>query len=455
MLVNRIAKRATARVEDSKESYISIYEVIEKITTEVVQSNRDLVGDITLGKVPEEALEVVIIKIINKFNFKVLKKSREELVGEVLDHVFRYGLVQKILDIKECNGVFINGPDNVWAKIGKKMKKVPVSFGSNENITSFIYTIKAKLRGEINENTPLTTFEDHQNKLRIVCCISPMAHISPTVVFRKHGKEGFSLEDLVNMGMMTKELAKDIKRFNDIGANIIVCGKGGTGKTTLIRALLESVDEKERILAMEEQPEWFLKHPNAIQLKVKRSENGKTVNIEDIAEKGLTMTIDRYAYGELKSGESMAYFYGAFSGNVSITSLHAGSARQAIRKAMIMMKMSGTTIDSHTLLDMLYESTNIIIFLDSFVVTEVVEIVKNDKGIFYNDLWKFNIGKREATFIEGEHERVGYIQSEQMIQKLSHKCLLREEEKIGADIPDRSNIVYISRNVSDSDQCRH
>jgi len=454
LIINRIDKRANHRVEVETDTYLSIYEVIEKVTTEVVQTNRDLVGDITLGKIPESALEAVIIKIINKYNFQILNKNRDELVKEVLDHIFRYGLVQKILDIPECSGVFINGPDNVWAKIGKKMKKMPVSFGSVQNLTSFIYTIKAKLRGEINENVPLTRFHDEENKLRIVCAISPMAHMSPMIVFRKHNKENFALDDLVKLGMMTEELLDDLKRFNEAGANIIVCGKGGAGKTTLIRALLDDLEDNERTLAMEEDPEWFLKHPNAIQLKVKRSESGRTFDISDISAEGLTMTMDRYAYGELKAGESMSYFYGAFSGNVSITSLHAASARKAIKKAMIMMKMSGTTIDSNTLLEMLYESTNIIIYLDNFVVAEVVEIFTDGDKVEYNDLWRFNVIKRHTTFIEGEHKKLGHIRSSDMLRKLEEKDLLREEE-INVQIDTGShNILRISRDISISNQHR-
>lgn len=446
MIVNRIAQRAQQRVEKSKEVEISVYEIIEKITTDVIQNNRELVNNITLGLIKEDVLETVVIKTINKYNFRVIGKTREELIKEILDHIFRYGLVQKYLDIEACNGVFINGPDNVWVKIGRTMQKIDINFGSIENLVSYIYTIQAKLPGEINENSPLTKFEDQEHKLRIVCCIQPMAHMSPMVVFRKHGKEGFSLDDLVEMGMMTKDLSDDLKRYNAAGGNIIVCGKGGAGKTTLIRALLEAVDENERILAMEEQPEWFLEHPNAIQIQVKRSKDGKEINILDIAEQGLTMTIDRYAYGELKAGEAMAYFYGAFSGNVSITSLHAGSARQAIRKAMVMMKMSGTTLSESILLSMLYESTNIIIFLDSFVVTEVVEVVVNelDGKVSYNDLWRFDIKKREATFIEGEHEKIGTIQSSIMLEKLEHKGLLREEE-IRAEAIDHTNRIELSR----------
>lgn len=419
-VIDRVNARAARASKTSlEEQFISIYEVVEAITEELLKTNKDLITQITLNEIPETALEMAIIKIISKFNYGLVGKDREELVKEVLDHVFRHGVIQKLLDMPGCNGVFINGPDNVWAKIGNQMIRTDINFGSIKNLLSFVYTLKAKLRGEINENIPLATLEDPKQKLRIICCIAPIAHVSPTIVFRKHNGKAFTLGDLVAMGMMTKELAEDLNAYNQAGANIIVSGKGGAGKTTLMRALLEELDIRVRILTMEEQAEFYLKHPNAMQLLTKRNDwGGQSFNLEYISEMGNKMTIDRYVYGELRSGEAMSFFHGAFSGNVTMTSLHALNAKNAILKAMVMMKMSGTNLSDRVLLDMLHEATNIIIHIDNFVVTEVVEVVKTVEKVEYNTLWEFEVERREITFLQGKHKKVGQIRSDAMRDKL-------------------------------------
>lgn len=427
MITNRIEERAAQKKfkgNKNKVVYTSIYEVIEKIATEVAQENKQLINQVTLSKAPMSALESVIIKVINKRNYIVKDKTREELIRGVEDHIFGYGLIQEYLDIEGCSGVFANAPDNVWVKIGKKMVKTDINFGSKENLVSYIRTIQASLKGEINENKALAKFEDHKNKLRIICGIEPLLHISPCIVFRKHKGEAFTIDDLIAMGMLTRELANDLISYMKAGANGIIVGRGGAGKTTLLRALLEEVVPEMRMLVMEEHAEFFLKHPNALQTLVKRNSRGEAYGIKEFTDFGLLMSIDMYVFGEIRGAEAMPFFNGAFAGNITWNTGHAGSARKALRKMMINMKMSGVNLGEDILMDMLYESANIIIFMDNFTVAEVVEVVAEEKG--YNQIWEYDVSRREALFIEGKHKKVGKIKSSDMLKKISENKWIEE-----------------------------
>jgi len=428
LIVDRISERAKIRKDDKKTTYLSIYDVLEKITSEVISNDKELVNDITLGNAPESALENKIIKYINQYNFKVANKKRNELIKDIMDNIFGYGIVQKYLDINDCNGVFINGPDNIWIQVKNKRERVNDSFGTISNLTSFIRSINAKLGGEINENRPLAKFHDAENKLRIVACISPVAHLSPSVVFRKHRKDNFKLSDLIEIGMLPKELADELKRYNFAGANIVICGKGGAGKTTLARALTEELPETERILLMEEHPEWFLKHPGALQRLVKRNEKGHVTGLTELTDMGLLETIDRYIFGEIRGSEAMPFFKGALSGNTTMSTTHSTSAREVIDMLVINMKMSGTDIPTNVLREILFKSINIIIYMDRFTVREVVEVVFEDENNRFNDLWTFDVIRKETTFIEGNHRKVGIIKSKDMFNKLYDANLIRKEE---------------------------
>lgn len=447
MIVNRIEERSHQKQDKSNdENIISIYDVISQIADEVVKSHKDLIADITLSKSPKSALEKVILKIIANRNYKVAEVNRQHLVKEVMDHILGYGIMQKYIDLPDFNNAYINGPDNVWIKCGNKMKKVNVNFGSNENLLSYIQTtIQANLKGELNENKALVKFEDKANKLRIICGISPVTTISPTVVFRKHRDNAYSLDDLVAIGMLNKKQKEELVRYAQSGANIMFVGRGGAGKTTLMRAVLEELREETRILVMEEHPELFLDHPNAVHTLVKRNEHGKIYGIRELSDMGLLMSIDAYVYGEIREGEAMTFFNGAFAGNQTFNTSHAGSSKKALRKMMINMKMSGTNLSDDILMDILYESVNIIVYLDSFTIVEIVEIISN-KEDKYNYLWKFEVEHREATFIQGKHKKIGKIDSDDMIAKLLQTGLLKEGDTY--DTEDNSNMSNISRTAT-------
>ncbi|WIV11156.1 ATPase, T2SS/T4P/T4SS family [Proteiniborus sp. MB09-C3] len=448
MIVNRIEERSLHKQNKSDEQiFISIYDVISRIADEVVRNYKDLIADITLSKSPKSALEKVVLKIIADKNYKVAEVNRQQLVKEVIDHILGYGIMQKYIDMPEFNNAYINSPDNVWIKCGNKMERVDVNFGSNDNLLSYIQTaIQANLKGEINENKALVKFEDKDNKLRIICGISPVTTLSPTVIFRKHRDKAYSLKELIDIGMLTEKQAKDLTRYAQSGANIMFVGKGGAGKTTLMRAVLEELSKETRILVMEEHPELFLKHPNAVHTLVKRNEYGEVYGIREISDMGLLMSIDVYVYGEIREGEAMTFFNGAFAGNQTFNTAHAGSAKKALRKMMINMKMSGTNLSDEVLLDILYESVNIIVYLDSFTIVEIAEIVSEEKDK-YNYLWKFDIEHREATFIQGKHKKVGSLKSESLINKLIQSNLL-EEGDINDNAKRNSDSLNFSRTVS-------
>ena len=436
VFVDRIQKRAEIGINKTDEKrHISVFEVVAEIAEEVINSYRQLINDITLKKTPQSALESIIIKMINRQNYRVSGKTRDELVQEILNSLFGYGLVHKYMEMPDVNGIFINDVDNVWIQAGNKRKRVDESFGSEANLILYIKTIQAKLGGEINENKPICKFSDPLNRLRIICGIPPVA-IKPFVAFRKHPDKGYSVDDLISLGMLNEELANDLRDYISAGANIVFCGRGGAGKTTLMGALINLAAADTRILMMQEQDEIIVEHPNILSTIVKRNELGNVTGLRELTDYGLLMSVERYAFGEIRSGEAFPLFKGAMSGNITYTTTHSVSARDVVDMLMLNMKFSGTDLGSEALKEILYKSIDIIVFLDSFVVTEVVEVISENKqpADKFNDIWNFDISHRQSTFIKGSHKKVGPIKGKDMLNKLMfskkqkiHK--LKKEEK--------------------------
>ena len=93
------------------------------------------------------------------------------------------------------------------------------------------------------------------------------------------------------------------------GCNIIISGKGGSGKTTLMRNLINRIPENLSITSNEETAELFSTHPNIIQREILNNRNeDKNITLETLTAHSLVMSNDVLVIGELKRSRSYAIF---------------------------------------------------------------------------------------------------------------------------------------------------
>lgn len=113
---------------------------------------------------------------------------------------------------------------------------------------------------------------------------------------------------------------------------IVIAGETGSGKTTFMKALMQSIPTEERIITIEDVPELVYGLPNhdnkvclfyASEIKA-----GSTVKPNDLMRSCLRMKPDRILLAELRGAETYDFLNVCMSGHGgSITSCHAGSCR--------------------------------------------------------------------------------------------------------------------------------
>jgi type IV secretion system protein VirB11 len=131
--------------------------------------------------------------------------------------------------------------------------------------------------------------------------------------------------------------------------NILICGATGSGKTTLARALIEEIPNEERLITIEDTPEWeAIPQRNRVALFYSKGDQGSArVRSEDLLEASLRMRPDRVLMQELRDGAAFTYLRGVAAGHPgSITTLHAQSARGAFDALRLMVRQhpAGATL---------------------------------------------------------------------------------------------------------------
>lgn len=358
-------------------------ESIENSTDEVVnilvENQADLITQVQEERKSRALLEAEIRKIISERKLAV--GDYDAFIDSVFDTLFGYGLLQPYLDDPDVSDILVNSYNNVFIKkFGKKIN-VPVNFGSEENLVKYCYKIAAMCGGKLDESSNIeSVLTDRKRNLRIVISLKPVNVKSPSICIRKP-TTGFSLDELVGKGMLTNKQKDYFKKAVLDQKTIVIAGKGGSGKSTLLGALINEVPHSERGLLIQETFEINPKHPDIVCKLVKLSDNPEVKNytLFELTKIGLLMSLDRIFIGELKDKETMDFFNAVYTGHLgSMATVHANSAKEVIKRLILLMKKSGTDIPFEELKNMLASSLDIIVFMKNYKVVEIFEVSEAD-----------------------------------------------------------------------------
>jgi pilus assembly protein CpaF len=163
---------------------------------------------------------------------------------------------------------------------------------------------------------------------------------------RKHLLRGKSLHDLVEIGVMTKEIANYLINSVRERKNFLVSGSTQAGKTTLLNALVSSIPVSERVITIEEVFELKPKLPDCVAMQTRSSnlDGSGEISIRRLIKEALRMRPSRLVIGEIREAESLDLLIALNSGIPGMATLHANSAREAIRKLQTLPMLAGENI---------------------------------------------------------------------------------------------------------------
>ena len=122
--------------------------------------------------------------------------------------------------------------------------------------------------------------------------------------------------------------------------NILISGGTGTGKTTLLNAVAETISPDDRIVLIEETSEIRIDKPNLVRFEARRAQASlgqeepmPAVTIADLVRATLRHRPDRILVGEVRGPEAFDLLQALNTGHLgSLTTIHANSAEQALTR---------------------------------------------------------------------------------------------------------------------------
>lgn len=147
----------------------------------------------------------------------------------------------------EVNEVMVNGKDNIFIEKNGKIEKIDETFESVEELEEVIRRIVSRVNREINELNPIVDARLEDGS-RVNAVYKNIALNGPILTIRKFPKSVHSMEDLINLGTITRECAEYLKTLVKNGYNCFISGGTTSGKTTFLNVLSRFIPTEERLI---------------------------------------------------------------------------------------------------------------------------------------------------------------------------------------------------------------
>ncbi len=265
--------------------------------------------------------------------------TEEEVSEAVFDRLWGLGRLQPYVDDPELANIHVNGYDNVWLvyRDGTKVRGDPVA-SSDQELVEIIATA-ARRWGRSEKRWDRVSWELHLQlpggeRLHAVMGLTGR----PTVTIRRHDFSISRLHHLVDLGTVDDGLAAFLRASVLAKLNLIVAGGTNTGKTTMLRCLLNEIPREERVVTVEDNLEIGLDrfrdlHPDQVcwERRGANIEGQGEVSLADCVRATLRQNPDRVIVGEIRGVEVVDMLRAMSQGNDgSMSSIHADSSKGAL-----------------------------------------------------------------------------------------------------------------------------
>lgn len=422
MLINPLKVKTEEKIVNLE---VNKNKVIGEIIGFLIRNYSEYLSDIDLNK--EIVENIVREKVYKEYS----NMNTEPTIEAIIDRLFGYHILQKFIDDLSVSDIRVTRYDRIFIKRNGAWEKTNEKFEDENDFLNFVRYCVLKNRGKISNEIPIVTVSDRKNNLRIEAGIEPVNVCNPNLVIRIHRPNGVQcLEEL----LMSKSEMIDVNIYRFLvqaviaGCNIVISGKGGSGKTTLMRTLINKIPDYLSITANEETAELYSTHPNLIQREILNNRaDDKNITLEILTAHSLVMSNDIIVIGELKGAEAMVFFDAVSTGHRGYATVHADSSESTVDRLVTLMKrdIKAQMYSNEYLTRLLSQSLDIVIYMSNYKVQEIAEVIYNGETgkIEYNTLFRFDVEKIENGKSIGKFKKINMP-----VDKVKQKIELNSSE---------------------------
>ncbi|NRQ40728.1 TadA family conjugal transfer-associated ATPase [Nonomuraea sp. NN258] len=214
------------------------------------------------------------------------------------------GPLEPLLAEPDVTDVLVNGPREVWVDDGDGLRRTQVTFTDDAAVRRLAQRLAAAAGRRLDDASPYVDAR-LAGGVRLHAVLPPVASGGTSISLRLPPRRTFTLSDLVTAGTIPPPALPVLTAIVAARLAFLVTGGTGTGKTTLLSALLSQADPRERLLLVEDSAELRPLHPHVVRLESRPAnlEGAGGVGLRDLVRQALRMRPDRLVVGEVRGAE--------------------------------------------------------------------------------------------------------------------------------------------------------
>lgn len=275
-----------------------------------------------------------------------------------------YGSLQALMDDPDVEEIWVNGPSQVFAAVHGDHRLTSVVLGEGE-LESVVERLLDLAGRRLDRSMPFVDARlPDGSRLHVV--IPPVTEDWALNIRKFVGLPANTLDELVKAGSLSPDAARFLDASVRAGANIVVSGPVGAGKTTLLNCLASSIPARERVVTCEDTFELRprLSDVVAMQCRPPNVEGRGELGLRSLVREALRMRPDRIVVGEVRGAEAFDMLVALNAGCGGLTSVHANTAREALRKLVTLPLLAGANIDRDFVSETVASLVDLVVFCE-------------------------------------------------------------------------------------------
>lgn len=299
------------------------------------------------------------------------ERDLDLIIARLVVATMGFYILEPLINDDNISDIKVVAPNKIRVKVNGKRRTSNLQFIDDKDYFRFLKGIGMRYNLDFDYSAFHVFTDKNTNPnfiLRNNITTDAINSNYPVYHIRKVPKNKRSVQWLVEHDVMDETVANYLIWAARSAKGIVFTGKGSSGKTTMMNALLEYIPTNASGLVIQESEELYSNKPELTFQHI----TGE-YDLQDLSRNGLLTDIDYFIIGEVKGGEAMYFINACDTGNKGWCSVHSPSSTEAIDKLADYV-MYESKYDKEQAMHMLKE-LQVIVFMKNFKVAEISEVV--------------------------------------------------------------------------------